>query len=386
MIIISFFVLLSTFYLTLKLSKYFKVSQITISIIFLLRTLISLVYLPIAKSGDLDSYGYYNYAFSADLNFYGQGLIFSINNFLRSFFNLDIYSVTFIFSFIGIIGTLALISNIQNLSKHVDKKLKLLSILIIYFPTLNLWTSTIGKDAITFACINLIIFAFFNIRTRLLILIISTILFSLVRPFIGIILILALSISLTYKLNLPFLYKFILRIFLFSGIFFINSINKEWMQFENLRFSQIFAVINYYQEATQLGENSIDLSSLNFPMKIFTFMFRPLFLDAKGIYPLLMSFENIILFLISLYPFTNILILLKIKKLKLNSMLIFSSIYLSSTWIFYSLTMANLGTANRYKIMFIPVLIYLSLILSEKSRYRFSKKQNYIIHSSINNI
>ena len=93
-------------------------------------------------------------------------------------------------------------------------------------------------------------------------------------------------------------------------------------------------------------------------------MFRPLIFDANELFSYIMSFENIILFSIFVYPFMRIIKTLKLIKIEVDSKIIFLSIFLSSTWIMFSLTVANLGTANRYKLMFLPALVYLLLSFS----------------------
>ena len=111
-----------------------------------------------------------------------------------------------------------------------------------------------------------------------------------------------------------------------------------------------------------------------FPLKIFSFMFRPLFFDISSFYSLIMSFENLILLLI----FSNLVIkffkhLIK-NTLNLSSLSLFLSTYLTTCWIFYSFTVANLGTANRYKVMFLPALISLSLIFTNGENSSVNKK------------
>ena len=59
--------------------------------------------------------------------------------------------------------------------------------------------------------------------------------------------------------------------------------------------SNITDSFEYFQDITSIGNNSISLIDLPLPLKLFSFMFRPLFIDARGIFPLLMSLENIIL-------------------------------------------------------------------------------------------
>ena len=83
--------------------------------------------MPIAESLDIDAYGYFTYAFEhTPTKFYGTDLIFIITKSLRQYLYFNIFSMTFLFSFIGNIGILALASNIQNLAKDTRINIKFL--------------------------------------------------------------------------------------------------------------------------------------------------------------------------------------------------------------------------------------------------------------------
>ncbi len=371
------FILFLSYFLTLKLAKYFQLNQITITVIFIFKTIICLLYIPISIGQDLDSTGYFIYALTAESSnaLIGSGLITSIVKFLRIYFHLNIYSVTFLFSFIGNIGTLAFISNVRHIGKKTERELKFLITLVVFLPTLNIWITAIGKDAIVFACINLIIFSFLNLRSRLIILFISAILFFIIRPIVGVILFLSIAIALLMKNNLPTFKKLFIGIASLVSLYtvnLLNAMNYPALDLGNLRFTVILAALDYYAEVTAEGNNSISLVGMPFPLKLFSFMFRPLFFDANNFYTLLMSFENFILILIFIYPIFKMLKYLKFKYLAINSLTVFLTLYSIIGWLFYSLTIANLGTANRYKLMFLPALILLSLIISEKSKSSIS--------------
>ena len=379
----SIFVLFLSYLLTLKLAKYFKLNKKITTIVFILKTILCILYIPISKNLDFDAYGYFITALGRDnYGWIGTGLITSINKFFRTYFFFNIYSMTFLFSFIGNIGTLALASNIKTFTENNIGRLKFLCESVIFFPTLNIWSSAIGKDAITFACINLIIYSLINIRSRIILLFISAMVFSLVRPFLGLVIFFALTLAILIKANASIFNKLFLGIFSFGGLTFINYFinNSKTYKFHKLNifdldFDALSLGLKYYQDVTSIGTYAIALKEMPFPLKIFSFMFRPLFFDISNFYTLIMSFENLIILLI----FSNLVINLfkyLIKKITFNlsSLSLFLSIYLTICWIFYSFTVANLGTANRYKIMFLPALISLSLIFTNYENSSVNKK------------
>ena len=54
--------LLLTYYLTLRIAKFFKINQRTITAVFILKTIICLYYIQIATYQEIDAYAYFEYA------------------------------------------------------------------------------------------------------------------------------------------------------------------------------------------------------------------------------------------------------------------------------------------------------------------------------------
>ena len=366
-----FFIFIITFYLILKISKWFDLNFIDSSKIFIFRSIICLAYIPILYSNNNDAFGYFHGEEHGV--FWGTGLIQSIGYISNNNLHLTFVSCSLIFSFIGSIGSILLFSIIKDLTKNSDKKLKFLAGLIVYFPISNLWTACIGKDAITFTCINLIIFSFFNLNSRFLLLIISATFISLTRPYVGLVLIFGLIISITQKASFPLFYK--LFFIGSSSIFLVILINLSSKFFPSLSLYDISERISDYGATTSVGATAIDLSSYSLPMKIFTYLFRPLFFEARDLFTILMAVENTILFFVVIYPLLISIKSKKLKRLELNSLQVFLIIFLIGTIIPYSSATSNLGMAYRHKLTLLPALIYLSL---SKSKNKISKPINLV--------
>ena len=90
------FVLFLCYFLTLRVAKYFKVSQILVTSVFALRTIISLIYLPIAKALDTDAYGYFEYVDEPRSGnpLLSTNILFIFTKFLRNTLDINIYSMT----------------------------------------------------------------------------------------------------------------------------------------------------------------------------------------------------------------------------------------------------------------------------------------------------
>ena len=125
--------------------------------------------------------------------------------------------------------------------------------------------------------------------------------------------------------------------------------------------------IVYNRAVTQIGGTSVDLFSMNLLQRLFTYMFRPFFIDANGIFGIISSIDNLILLSIFTYPFLKLFFSFKIKKLEFKPKNIFILIYTSLLWYFLSASTSNLGLALRHKLMFLPAFIILMLDLATNS-------------------
>ncbi|MBP8046349.1 MAG: hypothetical protein KAY53_01705, partial [Psychrobacter sp.] len=115
------------------------------------------------------------------------------------------------------------------------------------------------------------------------------------------------------------------------------------------------------------GGGGVDIASMSLPMKLFTYLFRPLPFEAHSVASLFASIDNMImLFLFAM----GIKALLK-KQLPIhlaghNRM--FMWFYCFMAWGVLAMTTANLGIAVRQKWMFAPILFFLLISLIGKEK------------------
>ena len=377
----TFFIFLITYFLILKISKFFKVGFLDVTKIYIFRSTICLAYLRFVYISSpikiYDAYGYYKSGFNEEPSIWGTELIRTITFFLKNKLYLNHASCSLIYSFIGSIGIILLYSLIKDLTANSDKKLKTLAGLIVYMPILNMWTAAIGKDAITFTCINLIIFSYLKLNSRFLLLIISATFLTLTRPYIGVVLVFALFISLILKKSLPLTYKLFLIICILTSMQII--LNLLFLKLGELVFnasvSEFGDIVSSFANDTNTGNTSIDISSYSFPMKIFSYLFRPLLFEANNLFTFLMSIENMIVFLVLLYPLLLSIRNLKFRKLELNFLKVFLIIFILGTLIPYAYVTSNLGLAYRHKLTLLPPILYISLA---NSKNKLSKSTNLV--------
>ena len=141
----------------------------------------------------------------------GAGLVMNFTSIFTKYLDFGIYSCFLVFNFIGTTGLIILESIRKQLVINSDKVIKTLSATVLFLPTLHLNTSAPGKDVFCFLCINLVIYSLLQPRIKLFTLITSALIFSLIRPHIGMVLMIGLVVSFLNKISLPKYYLLLIR-------------------------------------------------------------------------------------------------------------------------------------------------------------------------------
>jgi hypothetical protein len=100
--------------------------------------------------------------------------------------------------------------------------------------------------------------------------------------------------------------------------------------------------------------SAVDISSYPFPLKVFTFLYRPFFFDINGIPSVLASFENLLLLVLSFTVLKN----KPLQTFKNAPFVIQGMVYfLLIGTLAFSQTLGNVGIMIRMRNMFLPGLI-----------------------------
>lgn len=310
-----------------------------------------------------------------------SSVIFLINYFFTKVLSLSFFVGNMIYAVIGFVGFVYFFRTMRTLlgGDAVRSDIKLFGIPILpwiwFLPNLHFWSSGIGKDTILFTSIALFIYGIQKIRGRIHLIVIALILSLAIRPHISLFLIIAFGFGFVLDGRLKAYQKvFILLVFSVGFISLFDYVLK-FIQLESLETS----VINEYtaKKASSLNQiqsgSGVNISGYPLPVKIFTFLYRPLFFDINGIFALIASFENLILII---YTY----LIIKNRPLRayrgsnfiLKGLLFFVIIGAIS----FSLILGNLGIMLRQKNMFMPALIIIGLVVITQNRSSFYKSGN----------
>jgi hypothetical protein len=347
--------------LSLKMRKLFGQSTKRSIILYCWHTCFTLIYAGyIIKDGG-DALGYYDSAMIFDWEGieFGTNFIILIVVPLVQILNLSFIGCSLVFGSIGGIGILALDAALQKAVLGQRGWSSKCAAYVVFLPSINFWTSGIGKDAVAFLALCLSLWAAINMTAHIRLMIFSILLMLTVRPHIAGIMIFSITASILFSRGLSFPQKMLLgTISILSAFFLLPYV----LQYVGLQEDLSLAVATDYvierQSFNLDGGSSIDISNLSFPMQLFTYMFRPTVFDAQGFLGLVAAIDNMVLSIITLVGACYLVRGIGWFGDKYENRL-YMWIYVCVSWVALSITTANLGISLRQKWMIAPVLIYI---------------------------
>jgi hypothetical protein len=322
-----------------------------------------------------------------------SGYMFLINYFPSKVLDISFFTGSMLYVLLGYAGLIFLYKIIkENIPNYLLlKKVKVLQIpifpIFLFLPGINFWTSGLGKDTILFFSIVIFIYAIKNIKQRFGYIILSVLLSIFMRPHILLFLLTAYGGSVVFDTRIK-LYNKIFLYAIFIAVFFVFlPYVMNFAHLENLDTSTIENYANHKAGALASKEgtgSAIDISNYPYPLKVFSFLFRPMFVDMPSAFGVAASFENLIfmIFLIKVFS-KKILSGFSQGPVTIKTSLFF---FIIGSLIF-PLILGNLGTILREKTPFIVAFIifgYWSIInyyivkINKQKRYAESE-YNYQI-------
>lgn len=347
----------------LLLSKNIKDIKVIVSV-YVWHTFFSIFYWYYTLSHIADSLTYYKNAFYYPPQFKaGTAFIDSITYYLVNILNTNYLNSTLVFNIFGALGIVFLYHSIHKYLNVLSKYW----IVILFIPSMSFWSAGLGKDSIAFMAVCLFLYAVTTSKKQNILISVAFFSMFMVRPHIAFIMLVSFAIYFFLKSKIHIFFKLLILPFLLGSSVVALNFVQDYVGLQDSSLSDVGNYIEQRQGLNQEGGSSLDISSMSYPLQMFTYIFRPLPFEAHSIVALITSLENTILLLV--------LIFISIKsKLNLNSFVKEKNLWLF-TYVFMTcsvlaLITANLGIATRQKWMFMPVLIYLFLNEAYKIKLR----------------
>jgi len=359
-------------YLIEKLNKHnHTVSKIFFDLLFVVHNLFFLLYYLYSTSKRSDSLQYYQKTLfsSSWLEFLGTGTDFIrfLTYPFSHYLHLSFPAISLIFSFLGFQGMvfyyLTAIENIFG-QKNIYFNLTILELLFL-LPNCHFWSSSLGKGSVMILGIALIMFALSNFKKRYLLFVFSLLLVLAIRPHIVFILLICLVICVIVASNIKILNKILIASVLIIVVVFISGFVSTFIKSD---FTSIFIEnSSIYNKAKQLSTSNsgYDINHYNQLFRLFTFLFRPLFVDSPNILGTITSLENVI----GIFLFLHLFYMLLKSSIKWNNFMLFSFIFFFVSSLMLAQVCGNLGIAIRQKAQIMPLffMIYVKIYIDYKN-------------------
>ncbi|UOK43760.1 MULTISPECIES: hypothetical protein [Flavobacterium] len=305
----------------------------------------------------------------------GTYVLFALNYFPAKILGLSYFSGTMIYSLLGFIGlTFFYVLAVKTISYNSKFGNYTLFPLVFFMPNLHFWSSAVGKDTLLFLCIGMFSYGLLNISRRIFLIAIALVLSYIVRPHITLFLLVSFGLSYIMSSKVSGAKRIVLSVILIGiGIAILPSV----MEFAKIEETTMESFEQFSEKKADLlsranSGSRIDISSYPFPLKVFTFLYRPLFFDINGIPAAIASVENLLLLIISFSIFRNKPVqTFKAAPFVVKGLVIFLIIGTLA----FSQSLGNLGIMIRMRNMFLPgLLLFILWSFSYRKELEMKKK------------
>ncbi len=283
---------------------------------------------------------------------------------------LDLFMVFQLAGYIGIVVLFHLCRSTVRQGQDNDDTPPYLVYLLILLPGLHVWTSAIGKDSLIFLGISFVLWGAARRGFGLLLIALGLALCAMIRPHIASLLAASCGAALALSRGVPLYWRVSVLALLSVALWFGLPQLEEFLKVDEFNATNMVEYVEQRQGRNLGGGSSVAIADYSLPYQMFTFLYRPLFIDANGVLGLVVSFENLIYLAISVaYLPRAIGLVIKGEDsffLRFNFLnwLLGAMILASST--------SNLGLAIRQKTMLAPSLIVVALIAYARSRQGYA--------------
>ncbi|HEX8380113.1 MAG TPA: hypothetical protein VF619_06155, partial [Allosphingosinicella sp.] len=318
------------------------------------------------------SVAYYLYAqeFGGDVRMYyndtygiygrGSGLstVFVVNlvQFLKEYLGGSFLDYFLLFQAMGFWGIIFVLRTFDDIHDELGQPRFSRIYLLLFLPGIHFWTSAIGKDAPLFLGVAMCVWAGVRLLTRWPVFAAGLVIAMLFRPHITLIALVALALTVLVGRNTRFITRFALLAVTVVGIGSVAGLVSS--TFNGLNLSNADQMSEFIETKSSVSEESggdMSIIGASFPVKLFSLLFRPFFVDANGLLGYIASLENVVLL---------ILILLLLRRAPTAYNVAQGALFARFAFIFFvllTLLLAmvnyNVGLGLRQKMMMMPALL-----------------------------
>jgi len=235
--------------------------------------------------------------------------------------------------------------------------------IFMFLPNMHFWTASLGKGAYIFAGLGILTYGLSWPGKRIFHIALGGFMCYMIRPHILFAVLVGMGVGFVLgKEKVPTYQKYLVAIFAIGMSFYVYSDLLTFLGYDPNNVLESFEEESGLNaQRLQSAGSGVDMASYSLPMKLFTFWFRPLFIDSPNLLGIAISFENALY----IYMFSKIInkdFLRYIKEapamVKMSGV-VFLSISISMTFV-----MSNLGIIIRQKsqIMYFMLFVIVAFL------------------------
>jgi hypothetical protein len=241
---------------------------------------------------------------------------------------------------------------------------------LLLLPSVNFWTSAIGKDAPVFFAVTLCVWAMMNFRPRVLYFTIGIGIMVLFRPHIAFMAASALAGASFFGKSVSLGRRLGLLAVAVAGIWIASGAVESTFGVDATSVSSVSEYLDKQGVAFAADTGNTSLGEAPFVVRVLSLLFRPLFFDAHGILGVIASAENIGAILLTLYFLAHIRDLAHL--VRHVQFMRFAAVFGAIVLFTLSLVYYNVGLGLRERVMAYPMIFSIAVSLWSVQRKRRS--------------
>jgi hypothetical protein len=341
------------------------------AILYIIHLAASFVYFAYVQTqgGDSELYYYdeldfYNRAFAL-----GTGVLIYFVQYLRSTIGGTYLDYFMLFQTIGFCGIAFLMRTFEELHLGLETEQRPISLLLLLLPSLQFWTSAIGKDAPLFLAACLSLWAAVNMRRRYLALGLALGLMILIRPHIALVAVVAVALALLFDLQFSrWARAGLFVIALAAGAFAVATIQSA-LRLDLTDADSISTFLEARDSVSQSASGGNMAVTGSFAVRLFSLLMRPFFIDAEDVFGYVASVENA--FLLVIFATFAARFGTLVSLLRRMPFIRYAAAFTIGIAIVLALAYYNVGLGLRQRTMFLPgVLSIMVMLLALRSHPR----------------
>ncbi|PTX42629.1 hypothetical protein C8P64_3059 [Christiangramia gaetbulicola] len=357
-----------------KRHSFFSVSKM--NLLYLYHTFFYGVYTWYAYNNPSDSKNYYQELTIHSgtwLELFGTDTLF-INFLSYPFysigFNYDMLMFTFAWlGYLGFVYAYLFFREKIPIKIKVFKKIDFLT-LVLFFPNMHFWTASLGKGSAIFLGLMMFTYSIVQPSKRLLLLFLGSAIIFYIRPHVFMFVAVGAVLGfMSGRQKIPLWQKLMIFVVMLGSLVLLQDKILGVMNLQNSDnlIEDFQAASEKNAEDLSKAGSGVDMSTYPLPLKLFTFWFRPLFVDAPNLLGLITSVENLIYLLLFLKIIRKdfIKFIKKSPALVKMSFVIFFTASLAMTFV-----MSNLGIIMRQKTMVMYFIFFVIYYYMAEKKYK----------------